>query len=197
MYIQVDQVPLRTATLRKFSGTNPWGDSASADYEIMLYSVFAGGYASPDAPGVQKAIARNEKIGLPPTRLLRGDELLALHCNGQRHMMPRALARLWVAGRIKDEQLPRVLHSLEPHLRRTDLPTRDTGRIIAFFALFFLLAAGGAFIAIRSANAYWRDQMFFIPPLLVVIAFAFFGFAGYLRGRDAMLTRLAVQKIAS
>lgn len=195
MYVKITTLPMRTATLRSFTSSHPWTGEPEVTWQLALYLMVQEGQAFPGSGAVRRAIARNAKHGLPPTRALRGNELLGLLYQDRFHLVPRALMRLWAAGRVRDEDLPTLVHDLATTLRRMDYPSRDSGRTLAFFGLFFVAAAIAALIATRAMdNAYWSASLFPLAPFCGVIALIFFAFAGYLRGRDANLTRRALDE---
>src|SRR5258708_34933299 len=95
----------------RFTANDPWNENRSTPFLLEAYMPAPKGTAPP---------ARHNnscRYGIRPDRGA-DDRILGVSEEGR--MLPESLVRLWRAGRIPAEALPRLLHQMEPTLKGSD-----------------------------------------------------------------------------
>ena len=103
MYVTL--APARIGTAAVFNAADPWNGGHPATFQLDYYAMVPRGarHASPNTPANRRLLGLCSGID-------RCDRLL-----------PESLTELWRLGEISAEQLPSVLHAIEPHLKKSDL----------------------------------------------------------------------------
>jgi hypothetical protein len=102
IHIDFAQVPVRVQILRKFTAVDPWHGGSSAEWTLNLYRMVMEDRARAGQPAFVPELADSEKIsGDPRQALLRGDEAIGIESGGWYRLMPRVLARLGRAARLR------------------------------------------------------------------------------------------------
>lgn len=92
-------------TGERFAANDPWNGSRQTRFTIEVYKMV------PKVWGL-KAVADRKWLG-PDFFLIRSE------MDGRKHWLPESLAELWRTKRVPTAALPRLLHELEPHLRKS------------------------------------------------------------------------------
>jgi hypothetical protein len=95
----------------------------------------------------------------PPRWFWGGEEFYALRsgAKGAVHFLPASLARLWKTQRVPAASLPRLLHDLEPSLKKSDHQPRlstPTGRKVMLIVLAFIALACVGFFQPEGASSW-------------------------------------------
>jgi hypothetical protein len=136
--ISLNLRPVKVRTLREFTAADPWSGRAAAPWSISLFRMVMEDYAVGAAwkemnPTRPRAADEDPS---PGGRSLRRDEAIGLETpGGGARLLPRALTRYWLEGEVGDDALPRLLHTLEPRLRRVDFKPPPATAVFAVLAV--------------------------------------------------------------
>jgi hypothetical protein len=102
--------PVRTEA--RFTVNDPWNQDRSTPFVLEAYTLVSKGVRPPAGR------RESDRYGIRPEPDAV-DRILVEHSR----MLPESLARLWLAGRIPAQALPRLLHEMEPTLKWSDRHT--------------------------------------------------------------------------
>jgi hypothetical protein len=171
------QTPVLARTEGSFSAGDPWNDGRQAQFAIEVHKMAQKAAA--------EAIARNNKLLQANNKLLLGADLFSIRSSidGRSHRLPESLSELLRTGRVASNALPRLLHELEPSLRKSDYwPLLHSRRLewfggcfglgsFAFFAWIALIIPREALdTGITLILAASMAVTFAIFPLTLVLA---------------------------
>jgi hypothetical protein len=88
-----------------FAATDPWNGGRPTHFTIEVYK---------RVPKIWDARVVPDRQGVGPDYLRLRSAL-----DGREHWLPESLVELWRMGRVASEALPRQLHELQPHLRKS------------------------------------------------------------------------------
>lgn len=131
MYINLNTVPKRVRTVKNFAAPNPWQNNQAERWSVEAYVMVNSDHAEHFVPPTK------------PNRWLHGAEVHGIRSDsdGRNHLLPASLDELWKTKQVPDEALPRLLHAVEPQLKRRDFrPQGGVKAMIVFSAIFFLIA---------------------------------------------------------
>ena len=106
-------IPYRLRTLAAFAAPDPWRGSHPEEWTLETCMLLPPHRAPPYGGRPRPA---------PPPGALRSGEVLAVRSetDGRRHVLPQSLQQLWLGKRLANEDLPWLVHEIEPMTNRLD-----------------------------------------------------------------------------
>lgn len=153
-----------TELLKKFMARNPWEADDRGPFEV--YRHFIGGAMPLHAAADERSRLQTYTLRLPGGVLDRP--------------LPDSLVALWLAGKVPDERLPRLLAELEPRLKRSDFATHEALNPTQRAVRRWIPLGGGAFIAVLGVSEI-RDRAG--VGLAMLVAGALIAAVAWLLGR--------------
>lgn len=135
-------MPLQMGTVRVFQAPDPRNRQQTASMTLSVYRMVNVRHVHL----FERRSEREKKTVVPGTGL-RSQEVLGLRSNvdGRYHMLPVSLTRLWQKGRIRTEDLPRVLAEVEYGLKTSDF---YSARLNPLFKAMIPIFAGAGVLAL-------------------------------------------------
>lgn len=163
MYVPIGSlkwVPVRAQELGEFLAPNPWNGAPQEKWSINVYILTSESFATSARWNLINKEQKNKddlatKRQKVKKKLGFGKTLGIESPDGRTHMLPRVLIELWQAGEVQDAQLPTLLKSFEPNLKRSDFKMKRLRMIFVgesyMFLAFGILALAG-FLLIQALN---------------------------------------------
>jgi hypothetical protein len=128
-YFVIRFAPILVRSEESFVSPDPWNGGAQARFTVEVYKLAPKNW--------------NRAAAAQMGKLLGGDLFnIRSDGDGRSHRLPESLVELWHTKRLTTEELPRLLHGLQPSLRESDyFPILHHRRLEwtgAIFALFCL-----------------------------------------------------------
>src|ERR1700744_1154712 len=129
------QTPMLARREGTFSAGDPWNGGRQAQFTIEVHRMAQKAAA--------QAIARNRKLLQGGNKVLLGADLFSIRSSidGRSHRLPESLAELLREKRVAANALPRLLHELEPSLRKSDYWPLLHSRMLEWFGGCFGLGS--------------------------------------------------------
>ena len=122
-------VPALVRTEGDFAANDPWNGGRRTQFTVEVYKM---------VPKIWDVSAARD------ARLL-GDDLFSIRsgADGRSRRLPESLVELWRTGRLATEEIPRLLHALQPAFHRSSyLPILHHRRFEVSGIIFGLLCLG-------------------------------------------------------
>ena len=150
MYIRYST--FKKAGVRTFRAPNPWNNGQVCDWSLDRYGYFA-------------SISVEKVTEAPPQERLNRINAKSLGIQalptGRYHILPRSLEELLREQQAADEQLPALLHQMEPHLEDLDFALPNDA-LFVFYACFCALLLLGSCSFLASDPSDWKLALGFI-----------------------------------
>jgi hypothetical protein len=181
VYYNLKLIPVHQWTHREFDGFDPWAGNRPVQWSLVAYRMVAKSFADavpiakPTVPSTSNDVPKHLAIGI------------FARAHNRYRVLPLALQDLWRAGKVRDVDLPGLLHRIEGPLHVSDYPP---GRLPIGTRLYGFLCSGVALLGLAGLTVKDGDVRwvaFWTVTFTIPIAILCFGVTLYWQRRRRQL----------